>query len=102
MSEKPRVRVRRKMARQEPGSPKPVRFVSPVRLKNLLWLPLLGGIAWAVAAHGTPHLRFEAEYTGSYDHPHYLRCDYIGWHRWTLRPIDGECPLFILFKSGGA
>jgi hypothetical protein len=97
----PRVDLHRRAHRSEAKAPVGHVFVPPVRLRKLLWLPAIIGVAWAVHTYGTPHLRFSYEYSGSYDHPTYLRCTYVGWHSTTIRPSNGQCPLFLFFRSEG-
>lgn len=76
------------------------RFVAPVRLRNLLWLPPLLAL-WLVdlPSLGTPHLRFSAIYFGSSDYRVYRRCDYVGLHPRAVYPPDGRCPLVALLPA---
>lgn len=78
----------------------PAPFVAPVRLRNLVWAPLLGA-AWLAGWYfGTLHLRVQYTFRGTYQRPHYTVCDYWGLASFRLRPPDGECPVFVL--AGGA
>lgn len=76
------------------------RFVAPVRLRHLAWLPPLLAL-WLVdvPAWGTPHLRFSATYTGTAEHRFYRRCDYVGLHSRAVHPPDGRCPLVLFFPA---
>jgi len=76
------------------------RFVAPVRLRHLAWLPPLLAL-WLVdlPAWGTPHLRFSATYTGTPEHRLYRRCDYVGLHSRVVHPADGRCPLILFFPA---
>lgn len=75
-------------------------FVAPVRLRNLLWMPLLGGVVLAGLVFGTPHLRVQYTYRGTYSNPYYLACDYWGLASFRVIPPNGTCPLFVLAKGG--
>lgn len=76
------------------------RFVAPVRLRHLAWLPPLLAL-WLAdpLSWGTPHLRVTAAYTGSADHRVYRRCDYVGLHARSVYPPDGRCPLIAFFPA---
>ena len=74
-------------------------FVAPVRLRNLLWIPVLGSIWMAGWVYGTPHLRVQYTYRGTYTRPFYLVCDYWGLTSFRLHPLTGECPVFVLARS---
>lgn len=74
-------------------------WVLPIRPSKLLWLPAGALLMWSVQSYGTPHLRYEYDYTGTDARPYYTRCLYIGWHTATIYPRHGHCPLFI-FRKG--
>ena len=42
-----------------------------------------------------PHLRWTHAYTGSPEHPRYVRCDYIGARGLITPPFAPDCPLFV-------
>jgi hypothetical protein len=71
-----------------------------IRLKNLLWVPLLMGALALPEIYGTPHLLTSYTYRGAQSARVYLRCDYWGLHPFTLRPTDGACPLFLFVRAG--
>lgn len=71
-------------------------FVMPVRLRNLIWVPVLTTIVAAALVFGTPHLRFKYIWNGDERHPVYFECDYVGLHSFTLTPADGKCPVITL------
>lgn len=98
MSERPLVDVHRRVVRRE-APQRQRQFVGPIRLTKLIWVPIVAAAVIWTWANGTPQLRFQYEYTGPHDNPHYLRCDYVGWHKTTIRPVDGDCPLIIFFKG---
>lgn len=70
-----------------------------VRPRQFVWLAALIGIVMGVAVFGTPHIRYIYRYTGSYENPYYLTCDYAGWHSQRFVPDDGRCPLFKFLKA---
>lgn len=76
------------------------RFVPPVRLRHLLWLPPVIAM-WTISPLDmpSPHLRFSYTYTGSYDDPFFRRCTYAGFYPRTVIPHDGHCPLIVFFSS---
>lgn len=76
------------------------RFVAPVRLHHLLWLPPLLAL-WLAdpLSWGTPHLRVTATYAGTAEHRFYRRCDYVGLHSRTIHPPDGRCPPVAFFPA---
>lgn len=43
----------------------------------------------------TPHLRINYTYTGSYEHPSYRTCQYLGIHG-TVDVIGEDCPIVRL------
>lgn len=71
-----------------------------IRLKNLLWMPLLASALALPEIYGTPHLLTSYTYRGAQSTPFYLRCDYWGLHPFTLNPADGACPLFVFVRAG--
>ncbi len=72
------------------------RFVAPVRLRHLLWLPPLAALWLAdLRSTGTPHLRLTATYADVAGQRFYRRCDYAGFHSRTIHPGDGHCPLIL-------
>lgn len=73
--------------------------VAPVRLRNMLWLPLLGALLGTIAFYGTPHLLFGYAYNDTASGRHYTKCSYIGWHSQIVFPHDGKCPLIRLLKQ---
>ncbi|SMC78022.1 type IV secretory system conjugative DNA transfer family protein [Rhizobium sp. RU36D] len=76
------------------------RFVAPVRLRHLLWVPPVLAL-WTIGPLDVPlpHLRYAYEYTGPYSHPYYRRCTYVGPHSRTIIPERGECPVVLLFSK---
>ena len=40
----------------------------------------------------TPHLRISYSYTGTYEHPIYRECNYLGIHGF-IRVLGPDCPL---------
>lgn len=76
------------------------RFVSPVRLRHLLWLPFIVAL-WLAdpASWGTPHLRLSAVYADTPTQRIYHRCDYVGLHPRSIAPPDGTCPLVAFFPA---
>lgn len=63
-------------------------------------LPLLPFIALATPflLPETPHLRIIYTYTGSYSHPRYRECQYLGIHGRIL--VDGpDCPIVRMMSS---
>ena len=72
------------------------RFVAPVRLRHLIWLPPLAALWLAdLPTIGTPHLRLTASYADVAGQRFYRRCDYAGLHSRTVHPGDGRCPLVL-------
>jgi hypothetical protein len=76
------------------------RPVSLIRLKNLLWVPLLMGAVALPELYGTPHMLTSYTYRSTQGARVYLRCDYWGLHPFTLHPVGGECPLFLFARAG--
>lgn len=76
------------------------RFIAPVRLRHLLWVPPLAAL-WLVdpLSWGTPHLRVSATYSGTAAHRFYRRCDYVGLHPRAVYPPDGRCPLVAVLSA---
>jgi len=89
------------VAYPRPEPKKKPRFVAPVRLRHLLWLPPLLAL-WSVdlQALGTPHLRLSATYAGTSEQRIYQRCDYVGLDPRSIFPADGRCPLVAFFSAG--
>lgn len=76
------------------------RFVWPVRLTHLVWLPFVVAAMFTdMTALPTPHLRLTATYSGSDAYRVYHRCDYVGLHSRSLYPPDGRCPVVALLPS---
>lgn len=75
---------------------------TPIRLRNLLWLPLAGAAWLALEYYGTPHLRYAWEGFSMGRGPdapvYFRRCDYVGLHSFRLHPRDGKCPVFMFAK----
>lgn len=46
----------------------------------------------------TPHLRINYTYTGSYDHPSYRTCQYLGIHG-TVHVVGQDCPIVQLMRD---
>jgi hypothetical protein len=67
-----------------------------IRLKNLLWMPLLAAGWLAIELYGTPHILITYTYRPVAGARYYLSCDYWGVHSFNLKPVDGECP-YVLF-----
>lgn len=84
----------------EPTKPPKRRFVAPVRLRHLLWLPPLI-VLWAAdpLSWGTPHLRVTASYSGADAQRFYRRCDYLGLHSRTIHPPGGRCPPVLFLPA---
>lgn len=74
--------------------------VAPIRLRNSLWLFVMGGLWIASQTHGTPHLRVSYRWNGSEKSPHYYACNYWGLTTFRVEPSDGMCPLFVLARAG--
>jgi len=74
-------------------------FVAPVRLHNLLWLPIVAGAFAASLIWGTPHLRVKYTWNGRDTSPFYHSCWYWGLSTFQVRPMDGKCPLFVLART---
>ena len=72
--------------------------IPPVRPGQFIWLGVIVVLGILVTMFGTPHLRFQYQYTGARSNPHYLSCQYIGIHSQTINPQTGKCPLIRLFK----
>ena len=76
-----------------------------VRPKSLLWLAVVGGLVWAAAEFGSPHLRFQYTYyatgapSGAEAGRRYVSCDYVGLHSRRVIPRNGRCPMFRLLKA---
>lgn len=85
-----------------PDRTSPASFVAPVRLRNLLWLTVLGAAAGAAIMYGTPHLRVTYVYSGSYERPSYHRCFYWGLHPFEVAPPNGHCPIIAFNHAPGA
>lgn len=76
-------------------------FVAPIRLRNLMWVPVVAGCWAAMELYGTPHLRVRTEWSGRSDAPYYHACDYWGLHEFRVRPSDGVCPMIRLARGAG-
>lgn len=76
------------------------RFVAPVRLRHLAWVPLVAAsLAIDMSALPTPHLRLTATYSGSDAYRVYQRCDYVGFSPRSLYPPDGRCPVIAFLPA---
>lgn len=77
-----------------------IRALIRVGLRMLIaCLPLVPIIALAVPflLPETPHLRIQYTYRGSYDHPIYRECQYLGIHGRVL--LDGpDCPIIQMLR----
>lgn len=83
-----------------PKPQKDWRFVAPVRLKHLLWLPPVLALLFVdPGTVPTPHLRFAGSYSDASAAPHFYHCDYVGLHSRRIAPPDGHCPLIALLLS---
>lgn len=85
--------------KQDPATDPATAKVSLIRLRNFVWVALLIGISGCTSTFGTLHVRYIYTYTGKASDPHYLRCDYAGWHSQRIFPRDGRCALFRLLKD---
>lgn len=74
-------------------------FVAPIRLRNLLWVPVLACTWLAATVYGTPHLRVQYSYSGKRETPRYRSCNYWGLSSFRVTPPDGACPLIVLMKT---
>lgn len=76
------------------------RFVSPVRLRHMFWLPPLLAL-WSIGPLDVPlpHLRWSYERAGTFDNPVYRRCTYAGARGRTIFPESGACPFIRFFSS---
>lgn len=74
------------------------RGVAWVRLRHMLWMPILAAAILTSLVRGTPHLRVVYTYSGPPSAPFYHRCDYVGLHSQSVIPADGRCPLIELLK----
>lgn len=78
-----------------------IRALCRVGLRMLIaCLPLIPLIALATPflLPETPHLRIRYTYTGSYDHPIYRECQYLGIHGRVV--IDGpNCPIIQMMVN---
>lgn len=75
-----------------------IRALFRVGLRILIaFLPLLPFIALATpfVLPKTPHLRMMYTYTGTYSHPRYRECEYLGIHG-RVHILGPDCP-FIAF-----
>jgi hypothetical protein len=75
--------------------------VPPFRLRKLMWVPLVLGMAGVVVVNGWPHLLWSFVWTGDPDNRTYLSCNYVGRYSQRIEPADGKCPYVLFFKSGG-
>lgn len=80
----------------------------PIRPSKLLWLPVVGGIWLAFATYGTPHMRFQYNWTPlpgysevAPDRIRFSWCDYVGLHPRRVFPGSGRCPLVTLMLPEG-
>ena len=73
----------------------PVMWVGLRILIALLPLTPVIAIAIVFLLPETPHLRVSYTYTGSYEHPSYRTCQYLGIHG-TVDVIGQDCPLVRL------
>jgi hypothetical protein len=76
-----------------------VPFVAPIRLRNLLWLVVLGSAWLAAYQFGTPHLRVRYTWSGPTSFPVYHACTYWGLHSFELVPRHGECPPVLFVRE---
>lgn len=76
-----------------------ISFVAPIRLLNMIWLPIMLGLISAVHHYGTPHLRVQYVWSGARSAPIYHDCQYWGLHSFRLQPLTGNCPLILLARS---
>lgn len=74
-------------------------FVAPVRLVNMLWLPIVLALVWAEHRYGTPHLRVEYTWSGTKAYPTYHDCRYWGLHSFRLNPPAGPCPAILFARA---
>ena len=74
------------------------RRTSVIRLRHLVWVLAVAGLAYGVMTYGTPHLRVRYEYTGPDSMRHYVACDYAGWSGGRYLPPNGRCPLILFIK----
>ena len=73
-----------------------LRALFRVGLRMLITLlPLLPFVVIGVAFFlpQSPHLRVSYTYTGSYEHPNYRECRYLGVHGMVKIGIGQDCPL---------
>jgi hypothetical protein len=73
---------------------------SPVRARNLLWLPVLGAAVFVGWTFGTPHLRISYVWSGDFNRPVYYRCSYWGLNPFeAVHPKGGDCPVLVLARA---
>ena len=77
-----------------------------IRPTKLLWIPAVGAIWLVVATYGTPHLRFQYNWTplpgysdATPDRFRFNWCDYVGLHPRRIVPDGGGCPLVRLMRA---
>lgn len=76
------------------------RTTTPVRLRSLLWLPVLASLVAAGWVFGTPHLRITYVWSGDTRYPVYYRCEYWGLNPFTVvQPQGGDCPVVVLARA---
>lgn len=76
------------------------RFIAPIRLKHLLWLPPVLALSLIdLTSLPGPHVRFSAAYSGTPEFRVYQRCHYVGLHSRTIYPPDGRCPVIALLPD---
>ena len=80
-----------------PSSPR-IKFTSPVRLRSMLWVPTLFGLAYGAHEQGTPHVLFQYTYVEFGSQRYYTVCDYIGLHSQRIYPKNGDCPPILFLK----
>lgn len=73
-------------------------FVMPVRLTNLIWLPIVLGVVWGAHHYGTPHLRMKYVWSGARSYPTYHDCQYWGLHPFRLNSPAGGCPIILFAR----
>ncbi len=88
--------------RQQKRAPSPRPWF--VRVRSLVWIPVIGGVVLAAMTLGTPHLRYRYSYTAIGNDPAariYQRCDYLGLHSRRVIPAGGSCPVIVLLTARG-
>lgn len=77
-----------------------VPFVAPLRLRHLVWAPILGSIFVAATVWGTPHLRIRYVWNGNDRAPVYFSCEYWGIDPFSVRnALGGDCPIVVLARA---